>query len=151
MFEEHLSVWWDVNEIYTNLWQGACPPRGNLVASKGYNLLVLTASEWQRSDVYENVDVITIPLEDDLDESKILSQHGLICTTAKSIALRIESGQKVLITCMAGVNRSGLLSAVTLHYVTGLTGEACIKQVKSRRRGALFNKTFQKYICETCK
>lgn len=43
-------------------------------------------------------------------------------------------GQRVLVTCAAGLNRSGLVSALILHRVFGWSGEACIQKIRKQRK-----------------
>lgn len=51
----------------------------------------------------------------------------------------------VLAHCQLGLNRSALLIGVILTYL-GLTGEAALNLLRSRRPGALFNDVFAEYL-----
>lgn len=142
---------WNVNEIYTNLWQGACPPPGGLVAAKGFHVLVLAAEEHQNADLYPGVTVILAPGDDDERPHRLQGFLPNWLRAAEEVAQRVKDGQKVLVTCMAGLNRSGFITAVALHHLTGWSGQTCVDRVKERRQYALCNRTFAQYICENVK
>ncbi len=51
-----------------------------------------------------------------------------------------------MVTCMAGINRSGLVSAVTLHMMTGRSGKDCVRHIQQCRPGALRNPRFVEWL-----
>lgn len=142
---------WNIDQIYTNLFQGACPPPGGLVATKGFQALVLAAEEHQQVDLYPGVHVILAPGDDDDRPHRLEQFLPTWLRAAEEVAHRVKDGQKVLVTCMAGLNRSGFITAVALHHLTGWSGEACVKWIQRRRRNALCNETFVKYLRENIK
>jgi len=130
----------DANEIASGLWQGSVPPQGGVLNLLGYHALVLAAEEFQfDAGFYPGVAVIYAPND---DNGKPLSREQLTIAVkaARDVAARIRSGQKVLVTCAAGVNRSGLVSALTLHFLYGWSGDRCIRRIRERRTHPNFGK-----------
>lgn len=124
----------DAHEIALGLWQGSFPPRGATLAKLGFDTLVLAAEELQfPADSYPGVEVIGAPNRDD-GSPLTWNQLQTAVATAREVQKRLQDGKKVLVTCAAGVNRSGLVSALTLHFVYGWSGERCIQVVRERRK-----------------
>lgn len=65
-----------------------------------------------------------------------------IWKTAGLVAQAVLAGQRVLVTCAEGRNRSGLVNAVVLHQLTGWDGDTCIRHIQHRRARALDNPWF---------
>lgn len=141
----------DINKIAENLYQGAIPPKGEVLSKKGFDVVVLCAEENQDVEGYPEVQVICSPGDDtdDLDRFARDLVHWKI--SAARVANAIRKGKKVLVTCMAGLNRSGMVTALALHDLTGWSGEMIVKHIKSRRRWALCNDTFAQYLKENLK
>lgn len=57
-----------------------------------------------------------------------------------------EAGRRVLVTCAAGRNRSGLVSALALMKRRGLSGEEAVARVQAMRKDALTNESFAEYV-----
>jgi protein-tyrosine phosphatase len=124
----------DANEIVPGLWQGSIPPRGNVLARYGFDVVVLAASEFQfPASLFEGVTVIHAP-NDDHGSPLTREQLDTAISAAKEVATRVKDGQKVLSTCAQGVNRSGLISALALHFVYGWNGDHCIGVVRRKRK-----------------
>lgn len=135
----------DFTQIHGKLYQGSAPSKGDVIKTEGFDVLVLCAEEIQNIKDY-NVDyIIQAPGKDTF---KDLYPEDLVKwkEAAKEAANHIRSGRRVLITCQAGLNRSGIVTAMTLRELTGWSGEKCAKHVKSKRYGALFNKAFYNYL-----
>lgn len=80
-----------------------------------------------------------------------LSRRQLrIATNAAGQAVRAyRLGKRVLITCAAGRNRSGLVTALAMHLSTGCGGRLATEIVKARRNAdgpALSNEVFAKFL-----
>lgn len=58
----------------------------------------------------------------------------------------VDDGETVLIHCAAGVNRSGLVSALVVRELTGCSGLSARIQVQTMRPGALINPTYRKFL-----
>jgi protein-tyrosine phosphatase len=100
----------------------------------GFNAVVLAAEEWQfPAEMFEGVAVIHAPNNDD-GSPLTRDQLSIAVNAARQAATRIQDGQKVLSTCAAGVNRSGLVSALTLHFRYGWSGDRCIEVVRKKRK-----------------
>lgn len=65
---------------------------------------------------------------------------------AMQVAGMLRQGQRSLVTCHAGLNRSGLVTALALHFFTGNSGEKCLEHVQAMRPGALVNEHFAKAL-----
>lgn len=135
--------------IAPGLWMGSLPPPGRALAHAGFHVLALTACEHQRPELYEGLEVLCIDLDDDgkplpgkhVEEAFVLSDR---------LARRARAGRAVLITCAQGRNRSGLITALTLARMTGLSGTEAMRAVQERRRspfgGALQNPQFNRLL-----
>lgn len=124
----------EANEIVPGLWQGSIPPRGNTLARYGFNAVVLAAVELQfPAHLFEGVAVLHAPNEDD---GRPLTRERMIIaiSAAKQVAARVTDGQKVLSTCAQGVNRSGLVTALALHFLYGWNGQHCVSVVRRKRQ-----------------
>jgi len=132
----------DVNEIHPGLWQGSKPPEGSYLASVGFKVLVLCAKENQPPEKrFPGLEVIYAPNED--QERPITERELHIAVKgARGVTLALQAKRPVLVTCQMGWNRSGLVSALALHMLTGMTGEECIRVVQERRPNALYNVGF---------
>lgn len=124
----------DADEIYPGLWQGSLPPRGEVLARKGFKTVALCAVEWQfPHNAFWNVSVLHAPNKD--DGSPLTREQLLIAIdTGKKLAVRVKNGQKVLSTCYHGKNRSGLVTALTLHFLNGWSGAYCRELVREKRK-----------------
>ena len=67
---------------------------------------------------------------------------------ANRVAGEICNGGCVLTHCYGGRNRSGLLSALTLIRLEGITGAEALRRVQAVRISALKNEHFAKYLRE---
>jgi len=61
---------------------------------------------------------------------------------------RLKSGDRVLVRCQAGLNRSGLVTALILMK-EGLTAQDAIDLIRTKRHeDALFNTSFANWLIE---
>lgn len=125
----------DASEIAPGLWQGSIPPRGKKLSRLGFDLLVLAAREWQFSpELYHDVQVINAPNDDNEDLYPLTRDKLLMALqAAREVAETVSQGGKALVTCAAGMNRSGLVSALALHLLYGWSGARCIREVRVKR------------------
>ena len=132
-----------------SVWQGSMPTVGTCVKDCGFDVLVLAA--WENQDLtgeYEGVEVINAPGED-VKQWPVEEEHIKNWKEAAQIVTeRVRAGKKVLVTCLAGLNRSGMVTALSIHELTGWDAEKIIWLVKGCRSAALFNKDFQRYLLE---
>lgn len=136
----------DLTRIAPRLYQGSIPKTGPAVRRCGFDVLVLTAMEWQPPDhIYPGVIVLRVPLTDHgepLTEQAWLAAIGM----SKRIASHLRHGRRVLTTCHAGLNRSGLVNVLALHRLTGIAGKKLVRHVRSVRPGALSNPHFVRAV-----
>jgi protein-tyrosine phosphatase len=135
------------SQIVPYLSQGGVPEEGGAVARAGFKVLVLCADEYQPSDrLFHNLDeVIHAPNDDGLGPfTKI--QKVIARLAANRVADHVRAKQHVLVTCMAGRNRSGLVTALALHKLYGWSGARCIHHVQAHRENALTNPDFVDYL-----
>lgn len=132
----------DANRITGGLYQGAAPPNGRAVRAAGFSLLVLCAKEHQDLDgrLYRGVRVLRCPL-DDGDHPPTSDEWPRVVTASRAVAAEIDRGGRALVTCMAGRNRSGLLSALVLRVRSARAGRlwcgaCCVARVRLARTRA---------------
>jgi protein-tyrosine phosphatase len=148
----------DAAQVAPNLWIGAAPPQGDLLGEIGFDALVLCANNWQpASSQYPGVEVHHAPFRDAPDVTKKELKTAL--RAAEWAAERLTQGKTVLVTCMAGLNRSGLVTALSLSMAAGFDPATCGELVRSARGpDALHNPSFVDALnrarpnpCELCK
>ncbi len=125
----------DSDLIMPGLWQGRRPPEGTYLSERGFTLLILCAREWQPPATdFPGVHVFYAPNDD--SPALPLTSEGLALAmrAARTAAAAIQNGGLVLSSCWAGVNRSGLVSALTVHYLTGCSGDDAIRLIRRKRR-----------------
>lgn len=66
---------------------------------------------------------------------------------AQEVAAHVKRGGRVLVTCAAGLNRSGLVVGLALNRLTDWSPEKIVRQIR-RARGddALYNPTFRQIV-----
>lgn len=134
----------DADEIVSNLWQGSFPPEGPLLRTLGFDVLVLCAEEYQpASDAFFGLRVIHLPFDDDFEDPPSDRTLQLIFKASWFLTSEIKKGRKALVTCWAGHNRSGFVSAMTLHHLMGMSGKQAIQTIQKKREGALSNPLFR--------
>ena len=60
-------------------------------------------------------------------------------------AALIVAGERVLVHCQMGLNRSALVAGLVLVY-NGLSGEDAVQRLQARRPGSLYNDVFATYL-----
>lgn len=129
------------------LYQGSLPRSANHVVRGGFDLLVLCAREHPPSvSASRELPIIVCPLDDDHVLPERQWRRAAAC--AREVALAVDRGFRVLVTCAQGRNRSGLVSGIALHLLTGHNGCDCAKYIQRRRPGALSNEAFVAALCK---
>lgn len=130
------------------LWQGGfCDLEPRFLRSRGIGAVALMAAEVQPRSL-GGIDLLHAPLLDreDLDPSSVLAAAG---AAADRVARRVARGMGVLSSCAAGLNRSGLCSALAVAKLTGASGAAAVAAVRrARGAGALGNRLFERLARE---
>jgi protein-tyrosine phosphatase len=70
--------------------------------------------------------------------------HKLHAVARLGAAL-VAAGERVLVHCQMGLNRSALVAGLVLVY-SGLSGEDAVTRLQDRRPGALYNEAFCEYL-----
>jgi protein-tyrosine phosphatase len=124
------------------LYQGPIPPPGNTVAGWGFDALVLAAKEYQpAAALYPGVRVIRARLDDSgLPMTEGEWQQAV--RAGEAVADVVMRCGRVLVTCAMGRNRSGLVSGLVIHMLTGLPGVDVVSEIRRLRPGALSNRWF---------
>jgi len=125
----------DASPILPGLYQGGKPPKGPALAQHGLQALVLMAQEIQPNLAdFPGLSVVYHSGIDDDPKRSITAQEWSIAVSAGSFAARqVRAGRRVLVTCQAGVNRSGLAVALAVRNLTGRSGRECMELVRERR------------------
>lgn len=127
-------IYVECDEIVAGLWQGSYPEPGREVSASGFDVLVLCAIELQTpEEEYPGVTVIHAPNEDDSSKPLSRSKLNVALKAAKQVVSAVQEGKKVLVTCAAGLNRSGLVTGIALHLLHGWDGTKCVKTVQEKR------------------
>jgi hypothetical protein len=142
------------DQIDTGLWQGAEPERSwssyVLGPAMDLDLLVLTNVDgqdgWGRFDG-RGFAVMRAPMQDD-QRSLRPEDAEMAEEAAKRVCGTLQQSGRVLVTCHMGLNRSGLISGISLCLLREISGAAALQQVRSKRPGSLFNPEFAKYLAE---
>lgn len=141
------------SEIVPGLWQGGVPWPGAEAANAGFDMIVFAAREWQPMPfMYPDVQIVKVPLDDDYDRAMPRLQALAAMRVAAMVAKAVRSGQKVLVTCFAGRNRSGLIVALAVMELCGVDGVQAARVVRERRQTpmgpALANPQFRAMLGE---
>jgi protein-tyrosine phosphatase len=121
--------------------QGSAPPAGIRVP---FDVIVLAAREYQELDL-PGYTVIRVPIDDSGPPPSTLDRHR-IRRTAHQIADRVRLRERVLVTCMAGRNRSGVLAGLALREL-GISGAEAARRIQVARNG-LTNRHFYAMVVE---
>jgi hypothetical protein len=127
----------DAHCIASRLWQGSVPAPGYGPLREGFDVVVFCAEEYQPPpELYPGVKVILAPNDDNGLRPPTRRELQIARKASKLVAAHIMSGDKVLVTCMAGRNRSGLVTALALVRLYGVSGGDAMRIVRMRRLAA---------------
>jgi protein-tyrosine phosphatase len=140
------TIKYSMDKIVDNLYQGGMPPPSCDLKDIGVQVLVLAAQEHQDASAYEGIEVILAPGDDDTRRHRLNRFIDGWKAAALQVVEHVRAGRCVLVTCMAGHNRSGLIVALALRELTGWSGKKCVERIRNCRYYALNNETFVNYI-----
>lgn len=127
-----------ISEILPGLWQGGCID--NVELPHDFDM-VISLYPWEQYKLGPNTERMEITAYDSHDVPDVIL--GVELAHA-----RWKAGQKVLIHCQAGLNRSGLTAAQVLMK-EGYTAQEAIDMLRTSRCSAvLCNRTFEKHLLE---
>ena len=136
----------DATLIVPGLYQGSMPISGFALKNKGIDTLVLCAKEYQPpSVIFPAVKVIHAP-NDDSGSPLTSDEKRIALAAADVVAKDVANGKNVLVTCMQGRNRSGLVVAIAIVKLTGMSGKSTVKLIKKLRTNALTNPSFCDFL-----
>ena len=129
-----------VDRVVPHLYMGSRPPPGTYP----FDLIVFAAKEYQPDPRdYGNM-ILRVPLDDTYGIS--FAEADIAIRAGRLIADTIKAGKRVLVTCMMGLNRSGLLTALALMRLGASSTQAIAKVRAARGPGALSNPAFEKLL-----
>lgn len=130
-----------------SLWQGGADDVTK-AHGDGFDVIILCADEFQPARhiiATELMEVVHAP-NDDSENPLTRDQLTTAIAASRVVAARFREGKKVLVSCMQGRNRSGLVTALALHRLYGMTGERCRGYIRSKVPHALTNPSFNKFL-----
>jgi protein-tyrosine phosphatase len=158
MQTERLAPDLDANWVVGTLYQGGRVSLSETLV-RNVDVVVLSAKEWQPEfDRYVTRGLITvrkIPMEDNGVSMTEYEKHRAYIV-ARHMRRALDKGLTVLSTCHAGLNRSGLLSALALMLPSpvmsatpsGLKMRDAVAYVrKARGPKALRSEPFLEFLC----
>jgi len=145
----------DYHWIVPGIAQGSYPDPPQ-EAFRVFDVLVFCAEELQpRLQPPAGKLVFKLPLDDDIYRPIPPEVGQLLHQAAQSLASYHISGKKLLITCAQGVNRSGLMTGLTMMYSLRMPARDTIQLIRAKRTVqdsdlyALCNPMFEQYLYAT--
>lgn len=139
------------NWIIPGLAQGAAPqPPGKGFAHA--DTIVFAAEELQPRGLRPppGKRLLRVPLDDDPYRPVPPKLGQTLHRIASGLAREIRAGRKVMVTCAMGLNRSGIITALTLMYLYGMPSQDAIRLIRARRSPeALCNPMFEQWLLAT--
>jgi protein-tyrosine phosphatase len=117
--------------------QGSAPPP---VPGMPFDVIVLSAMEYQPN--LPGYRVLHVPLDDGPPPDKPTRMR--IRRAAREIADRVRQGQRVLVTCWQGRNRSGVLAGLAMVDL-GVPPDQAVRRIQ-RLRDGLTNDHFRAMV-----
>lgn len=132
----------DAHRVLPGLYQGSRPAPGGSLRRAGFSGLVLAAEEYQPpTESFPGIVVAHCPLDDHL--KPLTSQEWeKICAAADFASSFASAGNRVLVTCWQGINRSGIITAAAVILMLRCSGATAVKLVRNKRPNALSNRSF---------
>lgn len=151
-----MHAYTDFDQLHANLFQGSYPKLSKELLQQ-FDVVVYCALEKQPKPaelkiVPHGKHVLGVPLDDDPYQPITREQRVQLIKVARQLAAYMRENKRVLVTCMMGMNRSGLVSALTLMIATGCSGATAANAVSTKRRPmddgtrALFNPIFSQFV-----
>ncbi len=132
----------DASQVFTRLWVGGIPPADCDLPD--FDMLVLCASEVQPERVAFHGRLVRCPIPDSTLEPRHIAR---VLVTSKAVAEALSGGQRVLVTCQAGINRSALVASLALARVTRMSADELVLLMRrARSPQALHNLYFRDLI-----
>lgn len=81
-----------------------------------------------------------------IEDIDVMPALGILHTLVDTVVRLIQLGHKVLVHCHRGKSRSGLLNALVVMKILGISGREAVEFIRQRRLGALGNAVFTAYL-----
>jgi len=118
----------DASNVATRLWIGARPPAD--VDLPDIDVLVLCAEEIQPERMAFHGRIIRCPLP---DAALNTPQAARAVLAGQAVAEALATGQRVLVTCAMGINRSSLVAGLALARVTRMGWSEIVSLIRAHR------------------
>ncbi len=129
-------------EIYPRLFQGCIPERDEVF---DHDMLIL-CEPYRPEGIACRGDIHHWPFRDSEEPHEVSLAVSSALELSRRASERWRAGQSIRVSCMAGLNRSGLVVAITLCRL-GLSPDAAIDQIRWKRGSmALRNKEYEWWI-----
>jgi len=136
--------------VHGEMWIGSAPPIGWTVGQY-FDCLVLSAMEYPPGpSCFPNVDMLAVSMNDDGSPMQ-KSEMAEAVRAAGRVLSWLRSGKRVLVTCHAGLNRSGLICALVLCKGGKMSPTVAVETVRTARGpNALRNPYFLEFLDAYC-
>lgn len=143
MMTPDLPSYYVASNVHPYLWIGPCPPIDHELA--GFSAVVLCASEYQPPALSFLGHIWRVRLED--WEVPLSPSHARdVARAGRAIAKQVSQGNHVLVTCFAGLNRSGLVLGTALIEL-GFDADEAIRLIRTNHSElALNNRVFCSHL-----
>lgn len=123
------------------LWQGGCVDGVDLTP-EGFDQII-SLYPWEKYIAGEHTEIVEIKAYDSPDQDP-----AVFAGAALMAASLVSQGKKVLVHCQAGLNRSGVVTALALINL-GYTADAAIALMREKRSPlVLCNEAFENWVRE---
>lgn len=128
-----------ITEVDPGLWMGGCKDGVRL---DGFDLVV-SLYPWEKYTIPQQTQRVEVPL---YDAAEVPDETRLI-TIADAVNTARAAGARVLVHCQAGLNRSGLITALALIRSGDFTPAAAIARLRElRHEVVLCNSAFERWL-----
>ena len=130
--------------VAQGIYQGPCPKSAEEVRRNGFHVLTFCALEIQPViHDPQGLRVLYAPMNDSPMNPITEEEWTGAQRAGREIARVTSAGGRALTTCAMGLNRSGIVNALALHYRFGVSGAQAIDQIRRTRSPmALSNPSF---------
>lgn len=138
----------DFHWVVPNIAQGSYP-RPIEEAFSHADTIVFCAEELQPKGVRAppGKRIVKLGFDDDIYRPIPPEVGRIFHAHAQHLAREATSGRKLLITCAMGLNRSGLITGLTLLYAYRMRPPEAIQLIRARRsKDALMNPIFENWL-----
>jgi len=145
MMPGRLAQMVDADAVAPGLYVGSRPAPGHY---RWIHAIVLCALEYQpASSTFPGMTIIRAPLDDDPSRPMRRDEAATAISGARTVARFMGAGQRVLVTCQQGWNRSGLVAGLAMIEAFGADADEVIDSIRAARgEDALSNPNFERFV-----